>query len=184
MNNPSVPWCDSGSLAEAIFVSGQAKRAITRAITAPPPSSRIDFQTLYTFATDPAAEMSPPLARALKTDRRTRDDLRRLLTRTSDLPPLMQAAASSTAVFANRSGAGFDMTIRESRADANQLYLMIRLRDGAAPPPRTLFVISEIDGCRKIMLPNADDGVVQLLLEAGSDLAVSLCDPKTDVFLR
>lgn len=184
MNSHGETWPGTSSLAEAIFISGQAGRAILRESAAAPSSPRVGFQALYAFATDPATAMTPPLASALRTDPRMRDDLRRLLTRTGNQTPLMQAAASSAGAFANRSGAGFDMTIRESRADAGQLYLMIRLRDGAAPPPRTLFVISDAEGCRKVALPDADDGVVQLLLDAGSDLAVSLCDPKTDVFLR
>ena len=76
------------------------------------------------------------------------------------------------------------MTLRESRADRDQIYLTIRGGDFSTPAPTTLFVLDDGTGCRKVPLPAASNGVIQMLLDVTSDLAASLCDPKSDVFLR
>ena len=53
-----------------------------------------------------------------------------------------------------RSGTGFEIILRESRADRDQLYLIIKLAGTVIPAPGTLFVIGDGEGCRKVPLPN------------------------------
>ena len=96
----------------------------------------------------------------------------------------MASAAASSGAATTRSGTGFEITLRKSRADKDQLYLIIKLAGNAIPAPGTLFVIGEGEGCRRIPLPRPIDGVIQMLLDSTSDLAGALCNPKTDVFLR
>jgi hypothetical protein len=108
--------------------------------------------------------------------------MRILLERVAPLRPISRAAASSGSTT-TRFGTGFQMTLRESQADREQLYVIIKLQDQTCSP-NTLFVINDTEGCDRIPLPEPTDGTVQLLLGSNSTLAVSLRDPKTDVFMR
>lgn len=179
--NPGC-WQDADTLAEAIFIARDSLDRLTggESATAPPVAS---FHDIYHYATDPAMTPSADLSRALATDARAREDLCCLLARVAPYRQITRAAASSGAVTM-RSGTGFEITLRESRADRDQLYLIIKLASTANPAPGTLFVIGDDEGCRKVALPRPTDGVIQLLLDMTSDLAGALCNPKTDVFLR
>jgi len=182
MTGNTASWPDADTLAEAIFIARESLDGLTARdhATAPPV---VSFHDIYRYATDPAAAPGADLTRSLATDARAREDLRCLLARIAPYRPVARAAASSGAVT-TRSGTGFEITLRESRADRNQLYLIIKLASSAIPAPGTLFVIGDGDGCRKVPLPRPTDGVIQLLLDTASDLAGALCNPKTDVFLR
>lgn len=182
MTGSDVSWQDADSLAAAIFVAGDAlDRLATAAHTQQP--AALSFHDIYRYATDPAGGSSAEVDQALATDARARADLRRLLGRIAPYRQAARAAASSGAVTL-RSGTGFEIILRESRADRDQLYLIIKLANAGRPAPGTLFVIGEDEGCRKVALPRPTDGVIQLLLNTASDLANALCNPKTDVFLR
>jgi hypothetical protein len=182
MTENSAGWQDVDSLAEAVFIARESLHRLTARdqATAPPV---VSFHDIYRYATDPAVVPSSNLTRALATDDRAREDLRCLLARVAPYRPVTRAAASSGAVT-TRTGTGFEIVLRESRADREQLYLIIKLASAANPAPDTLFVIGDGEGCRKIPLPRPIDGVIQLLLDTASDLAGALCNPKTDVFLR
>jgi len=182
MTDNSIGWQDADSLAEAIFIARESLDSLTaRDRTAASPV--VSFHDIYRYATDPAAAPSADMDRALAANARAREDLRCLLARVAPYRPVARAAASSGAVTTRR-GTGFEITLRESRADRNQLYLIIKLASGAVTAPGTLFVIGDGEGCRKVPLPKPMDGVIQLLLDTASDLARALCNPKTDVFLR
>ena len=182
MTGNSASWQDADTLAEAIFIAGESLHSLTARdhVTTPPV---VSFHDIYRYATDPAVAPSATLTRALATDARAREDLRCLLARVAPYRPVTRAAASSGAVT-TRSGTGFEIILRESRADRDQLYLIIKLASTVIPAPGTLFVIGDSEGCRKVPLPKPIDGVIQLLLDTASDLAGALCNPKTDVFLR
>lgn len=182
MTNPLPLWADAASLSEAVFIARDGLNNLSRQTqeTADP---AVSFHEIYQFATDPDATAGPVLSLALATSDRVRADLHRLLCRTAPMQPTARAAASSGAIT-TRQGSGFEMTLRESRADRGQIYLIIRLGEFSQPSPTTLFVINHGAACRKVPLPAPSDGVIQMLLDVTSDLAASLCDPKTDVFLR
>ena len=182
MTEQASLWADAASFAEALFIARDSLELLSRNPVAHPETA-VSFHEIYRYATDPDAQPGPALARALATNDRVRGDLQRLLRRTAPLQPLSRAAASSGAIT-TRQGSGFQMTLRESRADRDQVYLTIRLGDYSSPAPTTLFVLDDGAGCRKVPLPAATDGVIQILLHVTSDLATSLCNPKADVFLR
>lgn len=182
MTGNAASWQDADTLAEAIFIARDSLHSLTARDQATPPH-KVSFHDIYRYATDPTAIPSADLTRALGTDARAREDLRCLLARVAPYRQETRAAASSGAVTM-RSGTGFEITLRESRADRDQLYLIIKLASKAVPAPGTLFVIGDGEGCRKVPLPRPIDGVIQLLLDTASDLVAALCNPKTDVFLR
>ena len=76
------------------------------------------------------------------------------------------------------------MTLHQSRADGNQIYVLIHLAGKGTMAPRALFVIDDDSTCRKVALPSPLDGTVQLLLEADSEIVAALRDPTTEVFVQ
>lgn len=179
---PTVP-VRGAPFAEAVFVALD-----TLASIAPDPGRarsqrRVGFADLYRFALDGSVGMSPQLGDALKASPGLRGDLRHLLERTAPLHISARAAASSATVT-TRQGSEFRMTLRESHADRSQIYVIIQFSESVGPAPSTLFVIDDERGCRKLPLPAASAGAVQLLLEADSELVAALRDPRTEVFMR
>jgi hypothetical protein len=144
---------------------------------------RAGFDDLYRFANDPASEMGEDLGRALAADPGMRADLRLLIGRAPGTEVLMAAAASSGTIT-TRHGTSFRMTLRESRADSNQVYVLIQISGKAAPAPRALFVIEDGSACRKLPLPSPLNGTVQLLLDADSEIVAALRDPAAEVFVQ
>ena len=169
--------------AEAVFVALDTIGALASGRGDAAPRNTVAFGDLYRFATEPAREMSRALGDALAASARLRRDLRHLLERTAPRHLSARAAASSATVTTRRA-ASFRITLRESHADRGQIYVIIRFDDAALPPPKTLFVIDDQRGCRKLALPAPSAGAIQLLLEADCDLVAALRDPRTEVFLR
>ncbi|NKB21522.1 MAG: hypothetical protein GKS01_13600 [Alphaproteobacteria bacterium] len=175
-------WMEAESASEAIFIAREAL-ATLQVETDPSTAEAVScFNDLYRYATDPDAPVKSGLVQQLSTNPKLRNDMRILLERVAPLRPISRAAASSGSTT-TRFGTGFQMTLRESQADHEQLYVIIKLQDLACTP-NTLFVINDSEGCDRIPLPEPTDGTVQLLLGSNSTLAVSLRDPKTDVFMR
>jgi hypothetical protein len=175
-------WAEAETAGEAIFI---ARDALTNLQTKPDPAisePTVCFNDLYRYATNPDAPVKAGLTQVISTNPKLRNDMRILLEQVAPLRPISRAAASSGSTT-TRSGTGFQMTLRESQADREQLYVIIKLQDQACAP-NTLFVINDSEGCNRIPLPEPTDGTVQLLLGSNSALAVSLRDPKTDVFMR
>lgn len=169
--------------AEAVFVALDGINALGSRPSDEAPRQSIGFKDLYRFATDPGQMMSPGLRQALHSNRRLRADLHHLLERMAVFS-LPARAAASGGTITTRQGEGFRMTLRESRAERGQIYVIIRFGDTVMPPPKMLFVIDDDSGFRKLPLPAPSAGTVQLLLEADSDIVAALRDPRTEVFLR
>lgn len=170
-------------LAEAVFV---ALDSLDRMAAAQGPKDalpRAGFDDIYRFANDPTMTMDDALARSLSADARLRADLRHLVERAAKGGGLLAAAASSGTIT-TRHGTSFRMTLRQSRADGNQIYVLIHLAGKGTMAPRTLFVIDDDSTCRKVPLPSPLDGTVQLLLEADSEIVAALRDPTTEVFIQ
>ena len=143
----------------------------------------IGFAELYAYATDPAHVPRAELLLVLDEDERLRADFAALLRTTASIR-LPQAAAASSGALSAREAEGCRISFRESKADAAQIYVIIELADTSAPAPGSLFVCGADQTVRKIALPEAQDGRIQLLLEADSDLVQGLRDIDTEVFLR
>ena len=174
---------DDLSFAEAVFVALDSVETLSHRSESWDEPARVSFEDLYRFATEPSCSMSPKLQRALQGDPRLRADLQHLLDRKLKYRSVCAAAASS-GQSTMRQGAGFRIMLRASRADRNQIYVIIRLDTAIDSPPKTLFVIDEECGCQKLPLPAPNAGSVQLLVDSDSALVTALRKPETEVFMQ
>ncbi len=69
-------------------------------------------------------------------------------------------------------------------AEPRQTYVIIELDDDPGTPRTTLFTCDAENRCLKSPLPEARDGVVQMLLDEDSELLRALLDIKTEIFIR
>lgn len=171
------------SFAEAVFVALDAIDTLSSDAGTEERQPKIGFDEVYRFATQPSCIMSAELRRALQTDPRLRADFRYLLDRKMKYRST-RCAAASTGPTTVRHGSGFQITLRESRADQNQIYVIIRLDSKIGSQPKTLFVIDDQCGCQKLPLPTPSAGSVQLLVDSNSDLVTAIRNPETEIFMQ
>lgn len=188
-SEPRAP--DRSAFAEAVFVALETldqvapdeRRMGSNDEADGPRPPRLSFDDLYRFAQDPDMTLDADQREALAASPRLQDDLRLLVSRASRGEVLMAAAASSGTIT-TRHGTSFRMTLRESRADRSQVYVLIHISAKAALAPRALFVIDDAAACRKVPLPTPLNGTVQLLLDADSEIVSALRDPTAEVFVQ
>ncbi len=178
----AVPAKEQLETSERLFDALSSLEALTRAADPPQPRP-IVFSRLYDYATQGGRATDRELERAIAGDPRLCADFRRLLEKTA-ASRLPRSAAASTGILERREGEGCRIRFEKSRAEPTQTFVMIELADTEAPPPSVLFVCDVDNRCVKFPLPPARDGVIQILLEQGSDLLERLLDIRNEVFLR
>lgn len=141
------------------------------------------FSDLYAFVTGFDSTMDMELERALKLDHRLRENLDRLLAETA-LYHAERVAAASTGKVDIRHGEGFEIRLRESRAAPQHVYIIIELKDPAAVPPTAMFFSGSRTVCQKLMLPEPQDGTIQILENLDSEAVAAVRDIDTQIFLR
>ena len=167
------------SFAEDVVEALTMLDALSRPTAAAKP---VSFSKLYAYATDPERRPHPELLNALAANPHLRADLRRLLGNTA-IVHLPQVAAASTGAITERDADGCHIEFRASRADAGQVYVIINLEKKTPRAPSTLIICDPEGRCVKVALPAARDGRIQLLVDAESDIANSLRDISTEVYL-
>lgn len=145
------------------------------------PVPRIAFSRLYAFARDPNLAAAPDIRGALTRNPQLATDFRRIVERRA-LARMPRVAAASTDPITVRHGEGCRIRFEESRAEQDQIYVIIELADANARP-QALFIFDEQQFCRPYPLPSADKGVIQLLEHRNGPLVVGLRDIKAEVIL-
>jgi hypothetical protein len=174
----------SGLVAERIFVALTALDQLSDAVSdRMENSAQVSVGELYRHVRDPEAFVTRALIDGLENDVQLRADFSRLVAKNSQCRFPIAAAASSGGV-ARRDGDGFQITLRKSRAEPSQIYIIIDLRARDEAPPTHLFVLGEEIRYCKHRLPLPLDGTIQLLAEDGSDIVRALEDHQSEVFLR
>ncbi len=97
------------------------------------------------------------------------------------LPEAMAAADADT--LPERTGQGCKLSLKPSRAEESQLYLIVELAD-TSKTPKALVVSSEDDRTHQMNLPPSRDGIIQVIVEKNSDIVRLLKDPKSEAYLR
>lgn len=173
---------DRQGAVEAAFVALETAAALCR----PEPTdgaARLSPSALWAHVTGDAAIPRAQLAAALLEDPGLREILAGLMARAAlSVGPRVAAAASDRSI-AERGGDGFRLRLLPARGDADQTWIMIAL-DRPAPAPAHLTVLPPAGPPQTVRLDPPVDGVVQLLLEAGSELVAALADPASTVFLH
>lgn len=113
----------------------------------------------------------------------TRSAYVQMLTQTAayHLPPPMAASSTEIAV---RDGSGCRLRFETSRAEPDQVYIIIELTNRSADIPLDMIVCDSDNNCQSIPLPTARDGIIQLISQRNSPLMDLLSDPRTEVYLR
>ncbi len=143
----------------------------------------VTCRDLHRWLQDSDSAVPPPLLRrALHADARLRLDLDRLLQRTAGWHGA-RASAASSGQLDMRTGDGFHIRMKPSRAAADQVYVLIALTGTLARPPTTLVIRSAAGEYVKWPLPRPQSGVIQVLTDEASDALRLLRDPKSELYL-
>lgn len=174
----NLPTAETEPLAAAAFQALLDERAL---LDAAPARQAIAPSRLYAYAAGLVAE-DAGIEAALAADPRLAADFARLLARTStwQLPRLAAASSGEDVV---RSGDNCRIELRRSEAEPSQVYLIIELAAPEALPTR-LFVTRGDGQVVSAELPDARDGVIQLLVGADTALVAALRDVGAEIFLR
>lgn len=155
------------------------RQAVTAADLASP---AIGFNRLYDYATG-GQDRDHEVARVLDANPRLRADLRVLLAKVA-LNHLPEVAAASSGELDVRETDQCRIRFEPSRAEPDQVYLIVELVDRSAPMPSVLFTCTADDRSDRIDLPEGRDGVIQLLLDRSAPVLESLRDHNAEVYLR
>lgn len=144
---------------------------------------RFAFQDLHAYATRRAGADDALIEGALARDGGLRASFHRLLENIA-LCFLARPAEASSGEVESREGAGFTIALTRSKADSGHTYVTVRLTAPGISAPKALFAFGGETRHRKFSLPEAEDGVIQVLAESDSELVQTLRDNKTEIFLN
>ena len=144
--------------------------------------TKVTLGRLYRYASSPDGGADSELERLLAENQDLRRDFRRLLGKTAAVH-MPRVAAASSGEISQRSGANCRIRFEPSRAEPDQVYVIIEITGAEDFAPASLFVCDSDNLCDKFSLPAARDGIVQLLLERDSDLLAKLRDINTEIYL-
>lgn len=180
-----TPWheftAEEQALTEAVFTA----RALLREVDtrSRPQEPWVSFGELYRQAIQPDQALAPRVQQALREQKGLREDFQRLLEKTA-LYHLPRAAAASTGPVTLREVEGFRIRLLPSRAQPDQVFVMIELPEGFAVAPQSLLILETGGNCQKHPLPAPQDGRIQLLTESASDLAEGIRSHQAEIFLQ
>ena len=97
---------------------------------------------------------------------------------------LPEAMAASSEEYPVRHGDSCTIRMEPSRAEPDQIYVIIEITGDVDQAPRSMFVCGEDKTCARFELPELKDGIVQLISDRQSRLIKLLMDPRTEAFLR
>jgi len=168
---------NQGQVRFAELMSAQtlmAKREASEAITA---------SLLYSYASGALAFPQQKLEQALGRDITLRRIYKAMVSKTAAFY-LPEALAASSDVLPTREGEGCRVRMQESRAEPDQVYIIIELTRNREATPNALMVCGAGDQIAQTALPASRNGVIQVIVEKTSEILTLLADPKSEVFVR
>ncbi|SCA56813.1 conserved hypothetical protein [Candidatus Terasakiella magnetica] len=144
-------------------------------------AQKVAFSELFAYAHDPNHTSSPVLQAALLNDLKLRRGLKRLLEKQS-IVHMARAAAASTGDIDIREADGFKISLKPSKADASQIYLLIEAID-RDETPSLLFINQEDGPILRLVIDDFYDGEAQILLSSDDDIVKALRNVKSEVIL-
>ena len=179
---------------EAEFVARHGAELLLDNESEPPPPAdfqprpaapRLPFGRLYAALRD-GGPMPPEASEALRDDPELRDDFALLLERCARQHLPRAAAAAGREGLHRREAGGFVLRLVASRADRDQVYLLIELPEGsgaAAGAPERIVVKTPTGGFLKRELPTPEARTIRLLIAANDPLAQAIVEPANEVYL-
>ncbi|MBT3703145.1 MAG: hypothetical protein HOE62_04455 [Alphaproteobacteria bacterium] len=143
----------------------------------------IAFSRLWRFASGEVTH-DADLLTALRHDSKLAADVNALLQKISWSHLPQAAAASTDEDLRLRETDLCAIRIESSRAEPDQVYVIIELKDAEANAPRTLITSAAGGTLERLELPAAQGGVIQVLLQHDDAVLIALRDHGTEVFLR
>jgi len=145
------------------------------------PAVKISFSELYAYATNAAHVPSEALQNALSSDLTTRRDLNKLIKKQS-IVHMARAAAASSGDIEQREADGFSLTLKPSKANSDQVYLIIESMD-RDESPSLLFIEQEAGPTLRLPIDDFREGEAQILLSSQDDIVKALRKPSCEVIL-
>jgi hypothetical protein len=144
---------------------------------------KIAFNRLYRFATG-ATSHDAELQTELRQNADLARDFNTLLQKVSWSYLPQVAAASTDEKLGLRETDLCAIRIEPSRAEPDQVYVIIELKDRTAISPKSLITTSADGSVETLELPEDHEGVIQLLLQADDVILLALQSHGTEVYLR
>lgn len=142
----------------------------------------IPFSRLYAFATNPDRSADPEISEALMRDAKLALHFHHLCEQNA-VARLPRVAAAGNEPLLSRDGDGCRLRLEPSRAEPEQVYLIVELNDTAANP-ENLLLFEGGTWRGTYPLPKARDGIILLLEKHDSDLVTALRHPRSEVFFK
>ncbi len=146
-------------------------------------SGQISPATLFAHANGQGAAFDAGVKAALANNPSLRTVYRKFLDQASAYYVPEAMAASSEALL-ERIGKGCRIRMEQSRAQSEQIYVIVELEEAQGGAPSALVICDTDLSCATYELPAFRDGIAQLIAERGSELVRLLNNPKTEAFLR
>lgn len=143
----------------------------------------VPLSRLYAIAANPGAAVPADVAEAMLGQPRLRSIYRDLLARTA-LFHIPEALAASTDDLPARAGEGCRIRFEESRAEPDQIYVIVELDNPADTPPSAIVFCDAENFCASLALTGWRDGIVQAIADRDSDILRLARDPKSTAYLR
>lgn len=149
------------------------------AVTRPP-----RFDELYAAALDPDAEPAPSFAAGFAAHPDSQRAFESLLRDTAICWfPAAAAAADGDEGLVAREEEGFEISIRPSSADRDQVYILVELAEGRDVKPVALVAIPAHGTPVRATLPEDIDGVYQLIELGDAAIVRAIRDPASKLAL-
>jgi len=143
---------------------------------------KASFSELYAYANKSHHKTSATLEKALAHDLRTRRDLKRLINKRS-IAFIARAAAASSGDIEMREGNGFRLTLKTSKANNDQIYLIIEALE-STEVPSLMFIQNDEIGILRFEIDDFEEGEAQFLLSKEDDVVKALRNHASEVILR
>ncbi len=168
-------------LAERLFGAILGRDALLNSVPEAP-LAHIATTRLFGLASDP--ESDPAVRDALHHDPALRVEFRHILAGTAATRFRAAVAAATGTEILQREAEGCRIRLEQSVAVPTQYFVIIEFTETEASTPERLFIVDSEDRCAFFSLPQARDGIIQLLEESDSPIVTGLRDATTEVFLR
>ena len=173
------PERPAGGPARDIFVALSAMDDLLDE-AAPP---RVGFADMYSIATQPDVVPDDTFQALLRNDETFRRGFYRLLEKVA-VTHLPAVAAASDGAVASREAGGIRVHLQESAADPAQIYVIVERLDESAEMPSLLMAETATGTLHKLPLPDAVDGMSQVLLDGDTPIVQALRDAASVLYLR